>query len=54
MKKRLVACFLSLCMILSLAIPASAVAPENQNTVDPENYTEISKNEYLNNWSIVK
>ena len=51
MKKRLVSGFLSLCMILSLAIPAGAVSPENQNTVNPENYTEISRNEYLNNYA---
>lgn len=51
MKKRFVLSFLSLCMILSLTIPASAVSPENQNTIDTENYTEISKNEYLNNYA---
>lgn len=51
MKKRLVASFLSLCMILSMTVFASAAPADNQGSVGSENCSEISRSEYLQNYA---
>lgn len=54
MKNWFTACSLVLCMILCLTIPANAMSPNEQSIVDTASYTdytEISRDEYLNNYA---